>query len=58
MKVTLTERADLDTGARFFTAGDSDKLVYCPSGAVEDARARLGRVATVVDGGRRSTCAR
>ena len=51
VKVTLTEHADLDTGARFFTAGDSDKLVYCPTGTVEDARTRLGRVATVVDGG-------
>jgi 5-amino-6-(5-phosphoribosylamino)uracil reductase len=53
VKVTLTEHADLDTGARFFTAGDSDKLVYCPTGTVEDARTRLGRVATVIDGGRR-----
>ena len=53
VKVTVTEHADLDTGARFFTAGDSDKLVYCPTGTVDDARARLGRVATVVDGGPR-----
>jgi 5-amino-6-(5-phosphoribosylamino)uracil reductase len=53
VKVTLTEHADLDTGARFFTAGDSDRLVYCPTRTVEDARARLGRVATVVDGGDR-----
>ncbi|QWZ08295.1 dihydrofolate reductase family protein [Nocardioides panacis] len=53
MKVTVTEHADLDTGARFFTAGDSDKLVYCPTRTVDDARARLGRVATVVDGGPR-----
>ena len=53
VKVTVTEHADLDTRARFFTAGDSDKLVYCPTGAVDDARARLGRVATVVDGGHR-----
>ena len=53
VKVTVTEHADLDTRARFFTAGDSDKLVYCPTGTVDDARARLGRVATVVDGGPR-----
>ena len=29
MKVTLTERADLDPRAQFFTAGCGDKLVYC-----------------------------
>ena len=29
LKVTVTEHADLDTVANFFTAGDSDKLVYC-----------------------------
>lgn len=53
MKVTLTERGDLDTCARFFTAGDSDKLVYCPTGTVSKVQSHLGRVATVVDGGRR-----
>jgi 5-amino-6-(5-phosphoribosylamino)uracil reductase len=53
LKVTVTEHADLDTVSNFFTAGDSDKLVYCPTGSVSRARARLGRVATVVDGGRR-----
>ena len=53
MKVTVTEHGDLDTVARFFTAGDGDKLVYCPTGTVGRARARLGRVATVVDGGHR-----
>ncbi len=53
VKVTLTEHGDLDTGARFFTAGDADKLVYCPTGTVPRARSRLGEVATVVDGGRR-----
>ena len=51
MKVTLTRRAELDAGADFFTAGDAEKLVYCASPRVPDARARLGRVATVVDGG-------
>ena len=53
VKVTVTEHGDLDTCARFFTAGDSDKLVYCPTGTVARARARLGRVALVVDGGPR-----
>ena len=39
-KVTVTEHADLDTRARFFTAGDSDKLVYCPTGTVDEAPSR------------------
>ena len=52
MKVTVTERAELDARADFFTTGDAEKLVYCASAAVADARARLGPVATVVDGGR------
>ena len=51
MKVTITERADLDPCSSFFATGDSEKLVYCASPAVRDARSRLGRVATVVDGG-------
>jgi 5-amino-6-(5-phosphoribosylamino)uracil reductase len=52
MKVTVTRRADLDARADFFTAGDAEKLVYCASQRVPDARARLEPVATVVDGGR------
>jgi 5-amino-6-(5-phosphoribosylamino)uracil reductase len=52
LKVTLTEHADLDPGADFFAAGEVEKLVYCAAPAVERARSRLGRVATVVDGGR------
>src|SRR3954469_4902755 len=51
IKVTVTERVDLDATAAFFTAGDVEKLVYCASPRVDDARSRLGRVATVVDGG-------
>jgi 5-amino-6-(5-phosphoribosylamino)uracil reductase len=51
MKVTMTDRADLDPDAAFFTAGGSEKLVYCASSQVADARIRLGPVATVVDGG-------
>jgi riboflavin-specific deaminase-like protein len=51
MKVTVTHRADLDACCNFFATGDSEKLVYCASPAVRDARSRLGRVATVVDGG-------
>jgi len=51
MKVTVTRRAQLDARSAFFTQGDAEKLVYCPSPAVVDARSRLGPVATVVDGG-------
>ena len=35
----------------FFAAGDGEKLVYCASAGVAEAAARLGCVATVVDGG-------
>ena len=51
MKITVTNRVDLDARADFFTTGDAEKLVYCASPRVVDARARLGPVATVVDGG-------
>jgi 5-amino-6-(5-phosphoribosylamino)uracil reductase len=51
VKVTVTGRADLDPAAQFFVAGDDDKLVYCRSSAADRARNRLGRVATVIDGG-------
>jgi len=51
MKVTMTRRAQLDARAAFFTEGEAEKLVYCPSPRVVDARSRLGPVATVVDGG-------
>jgi riboflavin-specific deaminase-like protein len=51
MKVTVTRRAELDARADFFTAGDAERLVYCASPRVDDARRRLGPVATVVDAG-------
>ncbi len=51
IKVTVTERVELDPRADFFTTGDTEKLVYCASPRVPDARSRLGPVATVVDGG-------
>ncbi|MEE6261589.1 RibD family protein [Plantactinospora sonchi] len=50
-KVTVLGCGALDPDARFFTTGDVDKIVYCPSTAVEKARERLGDLATVVDGG-------
>jgi 5-amino-6-(5-phosphoribosylamino)uracil reductase len=51
MKVTVTAAVDLDAGREFFTTGETEKLVYCPGSRLADARARLGSVATVVDGG-------
>jgi 5-amino-6-(5-phosphoribosylamino)uracil reductase len=51
IKVTVTERVELDPYADFFTTGETEKLVYCTSRRVTDARSRLGPVATVVDGG-------
>jgi len=50
-KITVTNRADLDADSNFFTTGESEKLVYTSSGQVAGARARLGPVATIVDGG-------
>ena len=51
LKVTVTCRARLDPCAQFFTTGESEKVVYCPTAAAPAARSRLGAVATVVDGG-------
>ncbi|AVT33043.1 deaminase [Plantactinospora sp. BC1] len=51
LKVTVTGRADLDPAARFFVTGDIDKIVYCASASLDEARKRLGEVATVVDSG-------
>jgi 5-amino-6-(5-phosphoribosylamino)uracil reductase len=51
VKVTVTGGGELDPSAQFFATGDIDKLVYCASPAVEEARKRLGQVATVVDSG-------
>ena len=53
IKVTVTERVELDPRADFFTTGEIEKLVYCASTRVRDARSQLGTVATVVDGGQR-----
>jgi len=51
IKVTVTERVELDPCANFFTTGETEKLVYCASPRIVHARSRLGSVATVVDGG-------
>jgi 5-amino-6-(5-phosphoribosylamino)uracil reductase len=51
IKVTVTSCGHLDECADFFGAGDSEKIVYCASAAVDETRDRLGSLATVVDGG-------
>jgi 5-amino-6-(5-phosphoribosylamino)uracil reductase len=51
IKVTVTERVELDARADFFTTGETEKLVYCASQRVSDARSRLAPAATIVDGG-------
>ncbi len=51
IKVTVTRRANLDPYADFFITGDTEKLVYCASETVAEARDLLGPVATVIDGG-------
>jgi 5-amino-6-(5-phosphoribosylamino)uracil reductase len=51
MKVTLTGRGDLNVAARFFSAGDSEKLVYTRDPAVAALREAFGGVATVVGAG-------
>ena len=51
IKVTVSEQLKLDPCADFFTTGEGEKLVYCTSPRLRDARSRLGDVATVVDGG-------
>jgi 5-amino-6-(5-phosphoribosylamino)uracil reductase len=51
IKVTFTSRGDLDPDAKFFTAGDVEKLVYCTGSAADKCRDHLGTVATIVDAG-------
>ncbi|MGI5208519.1 RibD family protein [Spirillospora sp. CA-108201] len=50
-KVTLTWSGDLDPGARFFTTGESPKLVYAPAGTAGALADRLTGLAEVVDAG-------
>lgn len=49
-KVTVTDCGELDARAKFF-AGDAEKLVYCASAHVREARDRFESLATVVDAG-------
>lgn len=50
-KVTVTRTADLERAARFFAQDDTEKLVYCTSVALDEARTKVGDLATVVDAG-------
>lgn len=51
MKITVTRTGQLDADSRFFTTGDVEKVVYCPTDAFKATLQRLGGVATVVDRG-------
>jgi 5-amino-6-(5-phosphoribosylamino)uracil reductase len=51
VKVTITGRGDLDAAAQFFAAGDTEKVVYTTTSAIDKARHSVGNVATVVDAG-------
>ncbi|MPZ66527.1 MAG: deaminase [Pseudonocardiaceae bacterium] len=51
MKITVTGSGDLDADARFFTAGDTEKLVYTHDESMPRVRKTLGAVATVVSTG-------
>ncbi len=49
-RVTLTATGDLDPRARFFAPG-ADRLVYCATGALRQARTRIGDRAVIIDAG-------
>lgn len=63
IKVTVTNRGELDPSAQFFTAGtagdgsdgsdgsDAERLVYCNTASHRPLRDRLAGLATVVDAG-------
>jgi 5-amino-6-(5-phosphoribosylamino)uracil reductase len=51
VKVAVTNSGDVDPGARFFTAGETEKLVYTSDTAVVGVRGRLGPVAKVIGAG-------
>lgn len=51
IKVTFTNSGELDPGAKFFTAGDTPKIVYCTSSTFDKARRHLEGAAIIVDVG-------
>jgi 5-amino-6-(5-phosphoribosylamino)uracil reductase len=50
-KVTITGSGNLDPAAKFFSAGDTSKIVYAASSALSKAQETVGGVATVADAG-------
>lgn len=48
IKVTVTASGDLPPQSAFFSAGDVEKIVYCPRGSARTIARRLGGVATVI----------
>lgn len=50
-KVTITGQGDLDPAAQFFASGDTEKIVYVASAALDKTREGVGAVASVVDAG-------
>ena len=52
-KVTLTATGNLDAESKFFTTGDMEKLVYCPSAVVTKTKELLAdnSTAVVIDAG-------
>jgi 5-amino-6-(5-phosphoribosylamino)uracil reductase len=48
VKVTVSASGRLDPEGQFFTAGQAEKVVYCPRGIADAVQARLGGAATVV----------
>ena len=51
LKVTITEKGDLDACANFFATGDGAKLVYCTRANFNVTATRLDGCATVIDAG-------
>jgi len=47
IKVTVTATGELSPDSSFFTDGDVEKIVYCPTGSVGRIRRTLGGCATV-----------
>jgi 5-amino-6-(5-phosphoribosylamino)uracil reductase len=50
-KVAIFGHGDVDPQSRFFTDGDTEKIVYCATKTARRNRARLGGRSEVVDGG-------
>lgn len=50
-KVTVSSSGRIDPTSRFFTTGDVEKLLYCPTRAAPELTRRFDGVASVIDGG-------